>query len=255
MESTRVKNGYGLCTSTLSASVIGQFDGSSEKRKAETRAWDHRYQTDATFQSAQQRDKHPVRKILHMQKCYPETVLRLNQKGDAVGRKAGSASTVRPISSRWHRNPSPNNKNSAPRELRGAARCTNGARENLSENAARSGVARGEYQFCRDKMAYNRIKGREAEVDAILTGTSPLEKKMPLFPAKATHQQLLGLVHRPSHPDKPAPAVPRERRWLGSNVGWEGNRGLPTPPAGRNAKDGEVLPWPSSQYPSFASAP
>lgn len=32
MESARVKNGYGLCTSTLSASVIGQFDGSSEKR-------------------------------------------------------------------------------------------------------------------------------------------------------------------------------------------------------------------------------
>lgn len=32
MESTRVKNGYGLCTSTLSASVIGRFDASSEKR-------------------------------------------------------------------------------------------------------------------------------------------------------------------------------------------------------------------------------
>ena len=34
-----------------------------------------------------------------------------------------------------------------------------------------------------------------------------------------------------------------------------GNRGLPTPPAGRNAKDGEVHPWPSSQYPSFAPEP
>lgn len=32
MESTRVKNGYGLCTSTLSASVVGRFDASSEKR-------------------------------------------------------------------------------------------------------------------------------------------------------------------------------------------------------------------------------
>lgn len=63
---------------------------------------------------------------------------------------------------------------------------------------------------------------REAEVDGILTGTSPLDKRLPLFPAKATHQQLLGLVHRPTHPDKPAPAVPRERKWLGDNVGWEG---------------------------------
>ncbi|CAM9283724.1 unnamed protein product [Hapterophycus canaliculatus] len=254
MERTRVKNGYGLCTSPLSVSVIGQFDGSSEKRKADTREWDRRYHTDATFQGAQQRENHPVRKILHMQKCYPETVLRLNQKG-SMKRNIGSASTARPVSSRWHRNPSPNNKNSAPEGLRQqTARSTNGGQQDLSDDAARGQVAR-EYLFCRDKMAYNRTKGREAEVDGILTGTSPLEKKMPLFPAKATHQQLLGLVHRPSHPEKPAPSVPRERRWLGSNVGWEGNRGLPTPPAGRNAKDGEVLPWPSSQYPSFGSDP
>lgn len=66
------------------------------------------------------------------------------------------------------------------------------------------------------------VPTREAEVDGILTGKSPLEKKLPLFPAKATHQQLLGLVHRPSHPDRPAPTVPRERKWLGNNVGWEG---------------------------------
>ena len=33
MERVRVKNGYGLCTSTLSPSVIGRFDASSEKRR------------------------------------------------------------------------------------------------------------------------------------------------------------------------------------------------------------------------------
>lgn len=65
-------------------------------------------------------------------------------------------------------------------------------------------------------------QSREAEVDGILTGKSPLAKKLPLFPAKATHQQLLGLVHQPSHPDQPAPTVPKERKWLGNNVGWEG---------------------------------
>lgn len=73
---------------------------------------------------------------------------------------------------------------------------------------------------------------REAEVDDILTGRSPLDNKLPLFPAKATHQQLLGLVQRPSHPDKPAPKVPKERKWLGDNVGWEGK-----PKAGRLEKE------------------
>lgn len=35
-----------------------------------------------------------------------------------------------------------------------------------------------------------------------------------------------------------------------------GNRGLPTPPAGRNAKDGDVHPpWPSSQYPPITADP
>ncbi len=33
MDRVRVKNGYGLCTSTLSPSVIGRFDASSEKRQ------------------------------------------------------------------------------------------------------------------------------------------------------------------------------------------------------------------------------
>lgn len=80
----------------------------------------------------------------------------------------------------------------------------------------------GEYEFCHDKMAYNRTKGREAEVDGILTGKSLLDARLPLFPAKATHQQLLGLVHRPSFPDRPAPKVSRERKWLGDAMGWEG---------------------------------
>ncbi|CAN0543955.1 unnamed protein product, partial [Ectocarpus sp. 8 AP-2014] len=135
----------------------------------------------------------------------------------------------RPISGRWHRNPAPNNYNTSvatqqrrqrPQSSLQAGHSADGGHE-LSGNTTRR---RGgyEYHFCRDKMAYNRTKGREAEVDGILTGTSPLDKRLPLFPAKATHQQLLGLVHRPTHPDKPAPAVPRERKWLGDNVGWEG---------------------------------
>ncbi|CAB1111660.1 unnamed protein product [Ectocarpus sp. CCAP 1310/34] len=251
MEQIRVKNGYGFLTSTLSASVIGDFDASSEKRKAANRVLNQKYDTDAAFQMSQLQGNHPVRKVLHMQKCYPETVFRLNRQG-----RTHKPDADRPISGRWHRNLAPNNCNTSvatqqrhrrPQSSLQAGRSVDGGLELSGNTTRRRGGC--EYHFCRDKMAYYRAKGREAEVDGILTGTSPLDKRLPLFPAKATHQQLLGLVHRPTHPDKPAPAVPRERKWLGDNVGWEGNRGMATPPAGRNAKDGEVHPWPSSQYP------
>lgn len=142
-------------------------------RKADTREWERRYQTDATFQTAQQRENHPVRKILHMQKCYPETVLRLNQKGDAIKRDTGSASNGRPTSSRWHRNPSPNNKNSAPEASRQATRCTKTGQQDLFDDAATQRVAH-EYQFCHDKMAYNRTKGRYVIAGAQLQPLSPV---------------------------------------------------------------------------------
>ena len=97
-------------------------------------------------------------------------------------------------------------------------RCSRESRE------MRRRATQEEYSFCHGKMRYNRARGRGAEVNGIITGNAPLEVKMPLFPARATHQQLLGLVHRPSHPDKPAPEVPRERKWLGDSVGWEGEK-------------------------------
>lgn len=45
MEQIRVKNGYGFLTSTLSASVIGDFDASSEKRWVGTECASQRVHT------------------------------------------------------------------------------------------------------------------------------------------------------------------------------------------------------------------
>lgn len=90
----------------------------------------------------------------------------------------------------------------------------------------KQGMLKGEYELCRAVMEHNRLKGQRSEVDGILTGTSSLNPKAPLFPARATHRQLLGITRRSSLSDKRAPEVPRKLRWLGDNLGWEGERGM-----------------------------
>lgn len=103
---------------------------------------------------------HPVRKVLHMQKCYPETVIRLNNKGNDGGNKAASSPAARLISSRWLRNPSPNNKNTSPHSSSvQTCRGTQDDGHGMSGDATRRRIA-DEHQFCRNKMAYNRTKGR-----------------------------------------------------------------------------------------------
>lgn len=170
---------------------------------------------------------HPVRKVLHMQSCYPETIRLLSDKertvSSAYGRRAKNQTSRSgpfpapqpPISSRWIRGP--------PHKAQSSSFAANSSKgEDASDQIRRR--AAHEYDFCHRKMAHNRAKGHEARVDGILTGTSPLTANIPLFPAHATHQQLSGLVRRPSYPDRPAPVVPRERKWLGDSVGWEGER-------------------------------
>lgn len=147
-------------------SLVFEFCLPKQRRKASSRAWDHLYHADASYQTRKLQGTHPVRKILHMQKCYPETVLRLNNKGnDSSSSTASSTPTTRPISSRWLRNPSPNNKNTSPESLHSSSSvhtCRNGTKDSgqgVSDDATRRRIA-DEYQFCHDKMAYNRTKGR-----------------------------------------------------------------------------------------------
>lgn len=161
---------------------------------------------------------HPVRKILHMQKCYPETVRRLN---DPTTTTTTSTTKKTPLSSQNKSETTPHNATSKLTSSRPERALSSSSSSASSETRRRQRVTH-EYDFCRAKMAYNRTKGNEAEVDGILTGRSPVDRKMPLFPSRATHQQLLSLTYRPVNPNHPAPEVPRGRKWLGDHVGWEG---------------------------------
>lgn len=145
-------------------------------RKANNRAWDDCYNKDAIYQMSQLQGNHPVRKVLHMQKCYPSTVQRLNDKGNSSISSSNAPTPIaRPISSRWQRNPSPNNQNAAPtttslqqqhphQEKSTSSALTgrisdNGSVSSSNDMATRRRISH-EYQFCHDKMAYNRTKGR-----------------------------------------------------------------------------------------------
>ena len=77
-----------------------------------------------------------------------------------------------------------------------------------------------------------------------------MPKHRPLFPVNGTHAQLLGIDKKQvgGNPMIAAPVPPWRRSWLGDHVGWEGNRGLPTPPGGAHTRDGVILPWPTCQY-------
>lgn len=231
------------------------------RRKALNRALELRYQIDARFQMLQQHGKHPIRKALHMQKCYPETIQRLNDNAVAGHRQVpmlGNPPRTPSANQETNRRQSQSSQfhgyhsrrsNTEGLECNIEVPCSSQEQGITSPNprigeqdtvvctgtgntAAASSVSSydtqgqrfsdKEYHFCRAKMEYNRVKGQKAEVDDILTGISPLDKNEPLFPARATHQQLLGMVNRPTNPDEPAPAIPRSLKWLGDNIGWEG---------------------------------
>lgn len=111
-----------------------------------------------------QQGTHPVRKVLHMQKFYPETVMRLNKRnGSSIA--AASSPEPRPASCRWLRNPSPNNKNTSPypsSSSSSSAHTCHGTKDpghGVSDGATGRRLA-DEYQFCHNKMAFNRAKGR-----------------------------------------------------------------------------------------------
>ena len=69
--------------------------------------------------------------------------------------------------------------------------------------------------------------------------------EFPIFPAKGTHNQLMGIDDKLKGRDanEPAPGVARRNVWLGDNLGWENNRGLKaTRP---EFEDGRVEKWPN----------
>ncbi|CAM9696112.1 unnamed protein product, partial [Phaeothamnion confervicola] len=264
----RVPNFYdGSQTTVFSASNIGLFDASSMKRQAMAASHAAQFSKDAAFQCHANKNNHPSRKLLHMQKFYPATIKSLDSAmrqraacaAAAVSKAASSsAATATPAAAaQQHSGPG------GPPGPEGGG----GRHGSQIDQALRAAAAR-EASIARSKMEYNRFRGRVAEVHSIITGVTATAAVMagtaaattavtpasarppPLFPAHATHQQLLGIMRvKPPDPEAPVPSVPRPRRWLGEHVGWEGNRGLATPPAGAAARDGAPLwPWPSSEF-------
>jgi hypothetical protein len=134
----RVKNGYGAMTSAFSASNVGLFDATSEKRKAQTASFQEQFAADAAYQLAQNKLSHPFKKGLHLQKHYPETVRMLDNE-------------------MAHRKAPPARKEPAP-----AASVAHSSE--LQQKQAQ------EYQFVHKRMEYNRHRSKEAAVDKIITG-------------------------------------------------------------------------------------
>ena len=91
-------------------------------------------------------------------------------------------------------------------------------------------------------------KSNNAEVDKIISGQQYANdtKKYPLFPANATHQELLGIDGNlvGESAQVPAPAPEKRLKWLGDSVGWENNRNLPA--EREEFRDGRIDLWPVS---------
>jgi hypothetical protein len=85
-----------------------------------------------------------------------------------------------------------------------------------------NGTTRTEQDLNYRKRLYHREVGRVSAVDGILSGKSPATVDR-IFPQKATHTQALAITGTLKAPDAniQPPAVPRAKRWLGNDVGWE----------------------------------
>ncbi|CAM9210918.1 unnamed protein product, partial [Chrysoparadoxa australica] len=162
----RVTNGYGYSTSVLSASNIGLSDHSSIQRQATVSAQADAFKDDALFQMQQLKLKHPSRKVLHLQSCYPDTVKRLEENGKHQRKMTPPQLKTFSKSDRTF---------TAPSDIF----------LSTVEIPEVVEVQHKAYKFAHEKMIYNRHKGQIAEVDQIITGTSPLPEKVPLFPQNA----------------------------------------------------------------------
>lgn len=77
MINERVSNGYGINTSKLSISMIGEHNIEAPARQARQRAQEVSVRHDFIADNTQQKKTHPIRRELHSQSHYPVTVNRL----------------------------------------------------------------------------------------------------------------------------------------------------------------------------------
>ena len=105
-----------------------------------------------------------------------------------------------------------------------------------------------------NKREFNKGLATNAQVNHIISGESELpvnartgRPEFNIFPAKGTHNQLMGIDGKMKgrNANEPAPPVQSRNKWLGDNVGWENNRGLGA--TRKEFEDGQVIKWPKPE--------
>mmetsp|Transcript_381 Transcript_381/g.969 ORF Transcript_381/g.969 Transcript_381/m.969 type:complete len:197 (-) Transcript_381:2454-3044(-) len=189
-------NGYGITTSVLSVSHIGHFNVANAERQAHAASLDAQMKRDVKVQTRHLSTQHPYRKNLHLQKYYPDTLVKLEankmQRDPALERK-GVIVRERPRA--YHTLPS-----------------------------STVGGMNQEHQFNRSKLVWNRHCGLRSDVHEIVTGRGKPDPHPMLYPVNASHQQILVLEKKANskNPNVPPPAVPPlKKRWMGENIGWQ----------------------------------
>mmetsp|Transcript_3204 Transcript_3204/g.6721 ORF Transcript_3204/g.6721 Transcript_3204/m.6721 type:complete len:237 (+) Transcript_3204:84-794(+) len=219
----KVPNGHGMLTSKLSVTNIGQYNLEAAAITKREVALKEAMKASAIEEIKRSKTNHASRMNLHMQKHYPETLKRLH--GGNLTRKKTPPDLTQFT---WNK----------PFERVNQASCVDLATSKRTMDIAH-------WNSC--KRYANLEKSNQAEVNHIITGSGGNRDKYPLFPAKATHQQLLlidgKLTGTPA--DVPAPNPERKNKWLGEAVGWENNRNLRA--TRREFEDGRVDLWPSPE--------
>eukprot|EP00520_Triparma_pacifica_P010386 CAMPEP_0118659946 /NCGR_PEP_ID=MMETSP0785-20121206/15392_1 /TAXON_ID=91992 /ORGANISM="Bolidomonas pacifica, Strain CCMP 1866" /LENGTH=226 /DNA_ID=CAMNT_0006553103 /DNA_START=45 /DNA_END=722 /DNA_ORIENTATION=- len=219
----KVYNGYGMRTSKLSITNIGQYNLEADAISKRENILREQMKASALTEIQRSKANHPSKLNLHMQKHYPETLSRL---------KNGALTRLR-----------------TPSELKEFTWNTpfETAKQVSNVDMAVTRRTIDESQFNYNKRAYNLGRSSNAEVDKIITGQKSVndKQKYPLFPANASHQELLGIDGKlvGESAQVPAPVPERKLKWLGESVGWENNRGLPA--EREEFKDGRIDLWPN----------
>lgn len=153
---------------------------------------------------------HPSRKISHQQVNYPETVQRLS---DIISLKSNAPSNT------MQSFPSQTTFGSTDR--RSEVMNTRSMKLTEYQEKMKEAVEK-EHSINHRKRVYNREVGRKAVVNQVLAGKGPVPKTF-LFPVTASHEQILALTGTLTAPNPNIipPEVPRTKKWLGENVGWE----------------------------------
>ena len=213
----KVYNGYGLRTSKLSVTNIGQYNIEAAAIQERELAQKAALKRSAIEEIQKSKTNHPSKLNLHMQKEYPNTLQRL-RNGDLTRAKT-------PPNLKSFNDPGFSVQVS-----------------NVDMSVTQRTVEIADWN--NRKREYNKSMSNQAVVNQIMCGLGS-QRKEPLFPQGASHVQLLGIDGRlvGKQASEPAPEVAKRNRWLGDDVGWENNRGLKAEHP--SFEDGKSERWPN----------